>query len=30
MSEMHTEMVEYYQLSQVLEQERNKQLMWCL
>lgn len=27
MSEMHTEMVEYYQLSQVLEQERIKQLM---
>jgi hypothetical protein len=27
MSEMHAEMVEYYQLSQVLEQERIKQLM---
>jgi hypothetical protein len=27
MSEMHAEMVEYYQLSQVLEQERNKQLI---
>jgi hypothetical protein len=27
MSEMYAEMVEYYQLSQVLEQERNKQFM---
>lgn len=27
MSEMQTEMAEYYQLSQLLEQERTKQLM---
>jgi hypothetical protein len=27
MSEMQAEMVEYYQLSQLLEQERTKQLM---